>query len=310
MSLRLARELGVQHDRPPRPTGWRNSTENRTSPGTTLRLFGGHQQLPHRAAAVLAAGAHHAVDQVDDPGGAHQRVLAGGGRRRAGMAVLADRHRVVPDLRLGAGDDADLLGLALQDRALLDMQLEIRVGREGARRFARRDSRWRPARCRRSRPRCRSAHRPCRAPNTPAQTPEPIRLWPKRLPSSSVQLISSSGASVTMPRSFRLRITSRPASTPSAPSNLPPEGWLSRWLPNSTGRRVGSRPARRANMLPIASTRTVSPSGLAFGAEAVAAALVDIGQGQAADAALRAWRRSPRSPSGCPTDACRRCVGW
>ena len=55
-------------------------------------------------------------------------------------------------------------------------------------------------------------------------------------------------------------ITSSPASTPSAPSNLPPEGWLSRWLPNSTGRRSGSRPARRANMLPIASTRTVSPA--------------------------------------------------
>ena len=93
----------------------------------------------------------------------------------------------------------------------------------------------------------------------PAQTPEPIRLWPKRLPSSSVQLTSSTGASVVMSRSLRLRMTSRPAMTPSAPSNLPPEGWLSRWLPKRTGRRAGSRPGRRANMLPMPSMRMARP---------------------------------------------------
>ena len=49
--------------------------------------------------------------------------------------VLPDRDRVVPDLRLRAGDDADLLCLALQDRALLDMQLEIGVRRECRRRL-------------------------------------------------------------------------------------------------------------------------------------------------------------------------------
>ena len=48
--------------------------------------------------------------------------------------------------------------------------------------------------------------------------------------------------------------------TPRAPSNLPPEGWLSRWLPISTGGRAGSRPSRLANMLPISSTRRVRPS--------------------------------------------------
>ena len=40
-------------------------------------------------------------------------------------------------------------------------------------------------------------------------------------------------------------------------------------------------------MLPIASTRTVKPSGLALGAEPVAAALVHLGQGQPPHAALR-----------------------
>jgi hypothetical protein len=74
----------------------------------TLRLLGETSKLADGAAAVLAAGAHHAVHQVDDPRGADQRVLAGRGRRGAGVAVLPDGHRVVPDLRLRAGDDADL----------------------------------------------------------------------------------------------------------------------------------------------------------------------------------------------------------
>ena len=96
-----------------------------------MRLLGNDLQLADGAAAILAAGAHHPVHQVDDPSGADQRVLAGGGRGGAGVAVLAGGHRVVPDLRLRAGDDADLLFLALQDRALLDMQFEIGVGGEG-----------------------------------------------------------------------------------------------------------------------------------------------------------------------------------
>ena len=100
-----------------------------------MRLFGQTDELAHGAAAVLAAGAHHAVDQVDHPGGADQRVRARLGGVVPGVAVLAGRDRVVPDLRLPAGHDADLLGLALEDRTLLDMQLEIGVGREGAGRF-------------------------------------------------------------------------------------------------------------------------------------------------------------------------------
>ena len=84
---------------------------------------------------VLAAGAHHAVHQVDDPRRADQGVLAGGGRGGAGVGILPRDHRVVPHLRLGAGDDADRLGFALQDRALFNMQLEIGIGRERARGF-------------------------------------------------------------------------------------------------------------------------------------------------------------------------------
>ena len=99
--------------------------------GDHVAAVGGDQQLADGAAAVLAAGAHHPVHQVDDAGGADQRVLAGGWRRGAGMAVLSGDHRVVPNLRLGAGDDADFFSVALQDRSLLDMQFEIGVGGEG-----------------------------------------------------------------------------------------------------------------------------------------------------------------------------------
>ena len=50
--------------------------------------------------------------------------------------------------------------------------------------------------------------------NTPQCTPEPIITGTKRVPSSLVQMARASGASVTMPRSFSVRITSSPASTP------------------------------------------------------------------------------------------------
>src|SRR6185437_5258021 len=93
--------------------------------GDHVAAVGRDQKLTHGAAAVLAAGAHHAVDEVDHPGGADQGVAAGGGRRGAGVGILAGGDGVVPHHRLRAGDDADLLGVALQDRTLLDVQLEI-----------------------------------------------------------------------------------------------------------------------------------------------------------------------------------------
>src|SRR5215475_12793809 len=46
------------------------------------------------------------------------------------------------------------------------------------------------------------------------------------------------------------------------PSNLPPVGWLSIWLPVMTGARLSSLPARRAKMLPILSILMVQPAFL------------------------------------------------
>ncbi|MNN20805.1 hypothetical protein D3C81_1341000 [compost metagenome] len=96
--------------------------------------------------------------------------------------------------------------------------------------------------------------------NFSANTPEPIMHGAKREPSSLVQTTTSSGASVSMFRSLRVRSTSTPANTPKQPSNLPPVGWVSIWLPVITGGRSGLRPGRRAKMLPTASMLTVQPA--------------------------------------------------
>ena len=82
----------------------------------------------------------------------------------------------------------------------------------------------------------------------------------KRVPSSLVQLTTSIGCFVLMPRSFMVRTTSSAPSTPSTPSYLPPVGWVSRWLPIITGGRESSSPLRWANMVPMESTATVMPA--------------------------------------------------
>src|SRR3954463_3966611 len=84
-----------------------------------------HLQLTNGAPAIIAAGAHDPVHEVDDPRSTDQGILAGRWWGGAGMAVLPRRNNVVPDLRLRAGYDTDLLVLPLQERTLLDMQLEI-----------------------------------------------------------------------------------------------------------------------------------------------------------------------------------------
>ncbi len=82
----------------------------------------------------------------------------------------------------------------------------------------------------------------------------------KRQPSSSVHTVASKGAMVSMPRSSRVRRTSSAASTPNTPSKRPPKGWVSRWLPASTGGASASVPGRRAKILPMASIRGAKPA--------------------------------------------------
>jgi hypothetical protein len=65
------------------------------------------------------------VDPVDHPRRADERVLAARHRRRPGMRLRAGDRDLVPALALRAGDDADRVAVGFEDRALLDMRLEI-----------------------------------------------------------------------------------------------------------------------------------------------------------------------------------------
>src|SRR6056297_2834735 len=64
------------------------------------------------------------LDLFQNPRHAEARVLAHGHRGRSGMTVLAGDRYLRPAEALAVGDHADILALGLQNRALLDMQLE------------------------------------------------------------------------------------------------------------------------------------------------------------------------------------------
>ena len=68
------------------------------------------------------------------------------------------------------------------------------------------------------------------------------------------------GISVSIPASLSVRTTSSAASVPSTPSNLPPVGWVSRCEPRPTGGFDMSRPLRKPNIEPSASTCTSRPA--------------------------------------------------
>src|SRR5215212_7605905 len=104
-------------------SGCRRSTVKNTEPGTTLREFGrfsisptvatpGAYFRPIRSTASIIRAA---------PSSAFLRRCIG---IVTGVRVLPGERRLVPAHRLHAGDDADILFLGLEDRPLLDVQLE------------------------------------------------------------------------------------------------------------------------------------------------------------------------------------------
>src|SRR5262245_22568565 len=111
----------------------------------------------------------------------------------------------------------------------------------------------------------------------------------KRDPSSLVQATAITGRLVAMRASSRASSASNAASTPYMPSKRPPVGWLSMWLPLSTGGAAASVPSRRTNRLPIGSVKTAKPRALAHAASWLRAA---------ASSGDRAWRLTP--PLGVP----------
>ena len=67
----------------------------------------------------------------------------------------------------------------------------------------------------------------------------PVHPGRNRPPSSFVHAPSSTARRVTAPASCKAVSASSPATTPQIPSNRPPSGWLSMWLPVSTGSNDG-----------------------------------------------------------------------
>ena len=66
------------------------------------------------------------MDRLHDAGGAEQGIPARLHRRRAGMGLLAGDDKVEPALPVCSGHHTDRLPFLLQDRALLDVELEVR----------------------------------------------------------------------------------------------------------------------------------------------------------------------------------------
>ena len=75
------------------------------------------------AGQMLAADA---MDGLHDAGGGEQRIPPGLHRRRPGMGLPAGDDEVEPALALCAGHHADGLSSLFQDRALLDVEFEVR----------------------------------------------------------------------------------------------------------------------------------------------------------------------------------------
>ena len=74
----------------------------------------------------------HRVHQLGDPRHPEPGVPPHRHRRRAGVALLAGQRHLQPPEPLAVGDDADLPALGLEDRPLLDVQLEERLHRPPA----------------------------------------------------------------------------------------------------------------------------------------------------------------------------------
>src|SRR5262249_151216 len=68
--------------------------------------------------------ADHRLDALDPPSAAAPRVLAQRDGHRPGMRLLPGDGDVVPAQALGALHDSDHVAVVLQDRSLLDVQLE------------------------------------------------------------------------------------------------------------------------------------------------------------------------------------------
>ncbi len=101
----------------------------------------------------------------------------------------------------------------------------------------------------------------CKSPgwSWPTTAFEPRQASPNRAPSSPTKAMTLSGCWSSRPALVSSRTTSRPATTPTTPSNRPPCGTESRCDPMPRAGRSARWPGRVPMVLPKASTATVSP---------------------------------------------------
>ena len=188
-------------------------------------------------------------------------------RRGSGVRGLADEPQHVALDAERPEHDAGGLVHRLEHRALLDVQLEIRVRVD---RLQLGDAR---RACDRARRRCRAARREARCPACrPARARRPLqaaaggRGSEQAAPETRALFVGpvddSERPAGRCPQT-RHRSAASPASTPSAPSSQPPFGTESRWPPIDDGLRAVAR--GRTQLLPAASVSTFSPSGSTVG---------------------------------------------
>ena len=92
--------------------------------GDDVARVGIDLHVADRADGVGLVVHRHLVDEFGDARHAEPGIAALGHRRRAGMALLAGQRHLQPLQALAMGDDADVDAFVLEDRPLLDVQLE------------------------------------------------------------------------------------------------------------------------------------------------------------------------------------------
>ena len=189
-------------------SGERMSTVNTTFPGSTLREFGWNFTCPTPPTASGWLRHRHRLHHLDDPRHREPGVDPHRHRRRAGVRLLAGQRELQPPEPLAVGDDADLLALGLEDRPLLDVQLEVGVHLPRADRLVALPADPLQLVAERACRRGRSGHRHSRGRSPRRRRPEASIAGAKRAPSSLVQFVTTIGCRVRIPRSFIDRTTS------------------------------------------------------------------------------------------------------
>ena len=268
----------------------RRSTVSSTRPGMTLRVLGEATRRPTVATCRPGSRADGVVDGHREPRGGQHRVLALVHRRGSGVVGEAVDGHVEPAQADDAGHRADAEARALEQPALLDVELEVAVhaaarphGLGQPRDGAAHEADALAERLARARDRVE-----VRSPRTPTAS-----LLPIVPPSSFCQTTTSSGWRSRTPCSRSDRATSMAPKLPTGPSKLPPSVTESTCEPMRIGGSAGSRAVEPPDDV-AGRIDTRVETGLAKQPEGeLAPGQVRVGIGDPVDAARRFGRSRP-----------------